>query len=261
MSHKMPWFRMYCDFLEDPKILSLAFEDQRHFVGILALKSSGVLDQSCSEKMMNRIVAQKLWISHDAIDDVKRRLFEAGLIDEEWQPRAWDRRQFVSDRDPTGADRQRRYREKSRNALRDASVTLPETETETETETDKPKAPVKPARFDPLQIELPSCIPADDWKEWIAYRRSRKLTVSEKTMNAQVAKLAEWHAAGHQPADIIATSVTNGWQGLFEPKTPPSGRTAARDERSRANYDRSADTATMMRQIEKYNIQPYDGEF
>lgn len=41
----------------------------------------------------------------------------------------------------------------------------------------------------------------------------------------------------------------------WTPKSVP------RDERSRAHYDRSADTATMMRQIEKYNIQPYDGEF
>lgn len=136
-SQKLPWFRMYCDFLEDPKILSLAFEDQRHFIGVLALKSSGVLDQSCSEKMMNRIVAQKLWISHDAVDDVKRRLCEAGLIDDDWQPMAWDKRQFVSDRDPSCAERQRRYREKTRNALRDASVTLPETETDTETNTEK----------------------------------------------------------------------------------------------------------------------------
>ena len=257
-SQKLPWFRMYCDFLEDPKILSLAFEDQRHFVGILAMKSSGVLDQSCSEKMMNRIVAQKLWISHDAIDDVKRRLCEAGLIDEDWQPLAWDKRQFVSDRDPTGAERQRRYREKSRNALRDASVTLPDTDTDTDTEK-KTKAPGKPARFDPLKVELPACIPADAWGEWIAYRRSRKLTVSEKTMKAQVGKLAEWHAAGHSPASIIATSITNGWQGLFEPKV--GGSQAPRDDRHRAHYDRTADNQTMQRQIAELGVQPYDGDF
>lgn len=87
-----PWFRMYVDFLDDPKILSLAFEDQRHFIGVLALKCSGVIDQECSLSMLDRMVAQKLWIDHSAIQEVKRRLVDAGLIDMEWQPVAWDKR-------------------------------------------------------------------------------------------------------------------------------------------------------------------------
>lgn len=330
---KLPWFRMYVDFLEDPKIIGIAFEDQRHFIGVLAMKSSGILDQECRPEMLDRIIAQKLWIDYAIIRDVKRRLVDANLIGEDWQPLGWEKRQYPSD---SSYERVKRHREKraaeglpQQNYInprkrqqvydRDGNACvycgssddltldhdIPQSmggsdevdnlvtacrpcnaskrdmtgdefrkremkrfsnaadrEEDTERETDKKtKAPGKPARFDPLQIELPSCIPADAWKEWIAYRRSRKLTVSEKTMKAQVAKLAEWHAAGHQPADIISTSITNGWQGLFEPKTPASGRTAARDERSRAHYDRSADTATMMRQIEQYNIKPYDGEF
>jgi hypothetical protein len=148
---KMPWFRVYCDILEDAKILSLAFEDQRHFIAILALKSAGVIDQNCSEKMMNRIVAQKLWISHDAIDDVKRRLVDADLIDSDWQPKNWDKRQCRSDTDPTNADRQKRFRDKQKgvdlplehecenaknnsNALCNAQVTGLDTDTEEEKE-------------------------------------------------------------------------------------------------------------------------------
>ena len=54
-----PWFRMYCDFLDDAKLISLAFEDQRHFIGILALKCSDVLDQQVANpKLLDRIVAQ-----------------------------------------------------------------------------------------------------------------------------------------------------------------------------------------------------------
>lgn len=88
----------------------------------------------------------------------------------------------------------------------------------------KPKAPngaarAKPARFDPASIDLPSCIPADAWASWIAYRRKRKLTTAEETVTAQAAKLAEWHRSGHDPTKIIEASITNGWQGLFEPKT------------------------------------------
>lgn len=124
------WFRMYTDFLEDPKMLSLAFEDQRHFVGILALKSAGTLDQDAPPDLMDKIVAQRLWIDRTAISEVKRRLFDVGLIDMDWQPVAWEKRQKRSDHDPTGAERQRKIREKKRNALRNAKrnapVTLPE---------------------------------------------------------------------------------------------------------------------------------------
>lgn len=84
------------------------------------------------------------------------------------------------------------------------------------------EAPAKPARFDPLSLELPTSVPADAWASWIAYRRSRKLSTSEQTARAQVAKLAEWAASGHQPEQIIAESISNGWQGLFPPKAPAS---------------------------------------
>ena len=40
-----PWFRMYHEFAGDPVIQALAFEDQRHFVMLLCLKCSGLLDR------------------------------------------------------------------------------------------------------------------------------------------------------------------------------------------------------------------------
>lgn len=121
---KLPWFRMYTDFLNDPKLISLAFEDQRHFIGVLALKCDGAIDDAADGDLLDRIVAQRLWIDHAVIRDVKRRLIAAGLIDARWQPLAWEKRQMRSDVDATGAERQRRYREsKKRNALRDGAVT------------------------------------------------------------------------------------------------------------------------------------------
>lgn len=76
------------------------------------------------------------------------------------------------------------------------------------------------ARFDPLAVELPPSIPASSWSDWIAYRRSRKLTNNEATVKAQVSKLNEWAEAGYDPGQIINESITNGWSGLFEPKAP-----------------------------------------
>ena len=135
MSKKLPWFRMYTDFLNDPKLISLAFEDQRHFIGVLALKCDGAIDDAADGDLLDRIVAQRLWIDHAVIRDVKRRLIAAGLIDARWQPLAWEKRQMRSDVDATGAERQRRYREsKKRNALRDGAVTRLEEDTDKDKE-------------------------------------------------------------------------------------------------------------------------------
>lgn len=128
------WFRMYSDFLNDPKMISLAFEDQRHFIGILALKSDGTLDQQCDEKLRDRIIAQRLWIDYAILSDVKKRLVNAGLISESWQPLAWEKRQFVSD---NSSERVRRFREKKASVTGNVSETLqkrPQNRTDTDTE-------------------------------------------------------------------------------------------------------------------------------
>lgn len=165
MSKRLPWFRMYVDFLNDPKLIALAFEDQRHFIGLLALKSDGVLDEDVPSELLDRIVAQRLWIDHAVIREVKKRLITARLIDQDWQPLAWEKRQFDSDADPTNAARQRRYRErkkaqqptqrpgedaaiheaeahpelgtKARNVTRNVTVTGLDTDTEEEVDGDR----------------------------------------------------------------------------------------------------------------------------
>ena len=142
MSTRMPWFRMYADFLNDPKMIALAFEDQRHFVGVLALKCDGAIDDVADGNLLDRIVAQRLWIDHAIIRDVKRRLVAAGLIDANWQPLAWDRRQMRSDTDSTAAERQRRYRESRKgNALRHAPSNAAVTRLDTDTDTESPLPP------------------------------------------------------------------------------------------------------------------------
>lgn len=102
----------------------------------------------------------------------------------------------------------------------------------------------KPARFDPLSVSLPSAVKGESWKAWIAYRRSRRLTCTQATILSQLESLHAWAKSGHDPQAIIATSIGNGWQGLFEPKrqqqAPPS-RQANRDSydaQARAAQDR-----------------------
>lgn len=90
-------------------------------------------------------------------------------------------------------------------------------------------APKKPARFDPMAIDLPDCIPEDAWGRWITYRRQRKLSTTEQTAFAQIEKLVAWRGKGHSPPKIIDESIANGWQGLFEPKVGGANNASTRE--------------------------------
>jgi len=127
----LSWFRMYAEFANDPDVQSLAFEDQRHYVVILCLKCGGTLDKDYpTADRRFAVIRRTLGLDSTAIDEAKRRLMEAGLIDHHWQPLAWERRQFLSD---SSTERVQRFRERSRNV----SVTPSETEADTDTEAEK----------------------------------------------------------------------------------------------------------------------------
>lgn len=139
----MKWFRMYSDALDDDKLRLLAFEDRWHFTAVLCMKSSGLLDEPLGE-LRDRRISVKLGLTLRECDEVRRRLFEVDLIDANWQPIAWERRQYEHDSSAarTRAYRERKAAEKQREkgVLRHSDVTVTTTEAETEAETDKSKS-------------------------------------------------------------------------------------------------------------------------
>lgn len=234
MSKRLPWFRMYADFLNDPKLISLAFEDQRHFIGVLALKCDGAIDDVADGDLLDRIVAQRLWIDHAVIRDVKRRLIAAGLIDARWQPLAWEKRQMRSDVDATGAERQRRYREAQKhNALRDAAVTRLDTDTEEETEKEEDKKKATRKRAAPT-FELPDWVNRQHWDAWHSCAKRKNASDAQKQM--AVDKLARWRQAGIDYAAALENAAIAGWQGLFKPDVPASAMTPARRTPAPENF-------------------------
>lgn len=240
MSKRLPWFRMYADFLNDPKLISLAFEDQRHFIGVLALKCDGAIDDVADGDLLDRIVAQRLWIDHAVIRDVKRRLIAAGLIDARWQPLAWEKRQMRSDVDATGAERQRRYREaQNHNALRDAAVTRLDTDTEEETEKEEDKKKATRKRAAPT-FELPDWVNRQHWDAWHSCPKRKKATDAQKQM--AVDKLAQWRQAGIDYAAALENAAIAGWQGLFKPDVPTSAMTPGRRQAAPSKYAAAAAT-------------------
>lgn len=242
MSKRLPWFRMYADFLNDPKLISLAFEDQRHFIGVLALKCDGAIDDVADGDLLDRIVAQRLWIDHAVIRDVKRRLIAAGLIDARWQPLAWEKRQMRSDVDATGAERQRRYREAQKhNALRDAAVTRLDTDTDTEEETEKEEDKKKATRKRAAPtFELPDWVNRQHWDAWHSCPKRKKATDAQKQM--AVDKLDAWRQAGIDYAAALENAAIAGWQGLFKPDVPASAMTPGRRQAAPSKYAAAAAT-------------------
>lgn len=126
----MPWLRLYTEILHDPKVARLSEVLRWRFVALLCCAGSQVTPTAD-----DAAVGFVLRLKPKATAETKRQLQAAGLIDSEWFPVAWDRRQRVSDHD--AAERQRRCRQRrlSHDGVTDASRdshTLEQSRAETE---------------------------------------------------------------------------------------------------------------------------------
>jgi hypothetical protein len=108
---QMRWLRLWTDITADPKIKMLAFEDRWHFVAILCMKRRGELDSETGE-LLHRMVGAALGLGDRERDEVQRRLMEVNLVDQNWQPKSWKKRQFSSD---SSTHRVRAFRKRSGN--------------------------------------------------------------------------------------------------------------------------------------------------
>lgn len=150
----MRWLKLHNDIIDDEKIRMLAFEDRWHYVAILVCKNAGMLDDGSA--ILERKLGVKLGLSSRELDETKRRLMEVELIDDNWQPLAWDERQKSSD--PNAAERQRKYmarmKQKRESRVSDALVTRNlQVEEEVEVEKELKEIGTKRKRFAPPTLE------------------------------------------------------------------------------------------------------------
>jgi hypothetical protein len=116
----LPWFRMYAEFATDPDVQTLAFEDQRHYLVVLCLKCNGIIDNDYpTTDRRHHVIRRTLGLDTGAAEECKRRLMQAGFIDDGWQPLGCENRQYASD---SSADRTREWRER-KERLGDVTVT------------------------------------------------------------------------------------------------------------------------------------------
>lgn len=206
----MDWFRMYGEFATDPKVQMMSEADQRRFIMLLCLRcSNGGVTLHETE------VAFQLRISNEEWDTSKALFVSKGLIDEDCQPIAWDRRQFVSD---SSRARVAAHRAKKKQAC-NVTVTPPDTDTDTDTEQDQkhaatPKPKAKSSKFDPVTAK-PANVSEKAWADWCQHRREIHKPLTAKSCEQQ-AKALEGHAT---PDLVLVNSISNGWTGIFPDKT------------------------------------------
>lgn len=201
------WLRLYAETPDDAKLKLLAFEDRWHFIALLCLKAQGLLDDTRPE-LLDRAVAAKLGLSLRDADEVRRRLAEVDLIGDQWQPLGWDKRQYKSDSSTT---RVREWRAAK-------SPPIPPSEelrTETDTDTELKRCKQRSSNVSET-LHLHSTLPTDTWAEWIAHRKSQRMTCSPSALKRQLKLLEQYDTETQR--QILDTSMQAGWQGLFPPK-------------------------------------------
>lgn len=124
-----PWFRLHTDFLNNPKVQILTEALRYRYVALLCLRCNGDYENRPDDEIaLSLRVTVEEWIF------ARNEFIKRDLLTPEFEIKGWEKRQYISDiKDPTAADRQKRYRDNKRNN-RNASVTsrLPEADTDTD---------------------------------------------------------------------------------------------------------------------------------
>jgi hypothetical protein len=141
-----------------------------------------------------------------------------GFIDSTWNLLNWDKRQFITDRDISGAERQKRWRErqkeKNSNALRNVPVTLLDTDTDTDTDTDKKKKRIQ----GPAARVLPDWMPKEAWEGYVEMRKKIKKPLTDRAIGLKITALEKFRASGFDVSEILDQSTANDWTDIYEPK-------------------------------------------
>jgi len=93
-TYALPWLCLHTDILEHPKIIPLNRVQRLHFIEVLIVKRRGLLDMAfrCTQDR-DSLMARMLSIGKKSCANLKKRLMEVELIDDDWQPLGWYERQ------------------------------------------------------------------------------------------------------------------------------------------------------------------------
>lgn len=96
-----PWFRLYAEFANDPKVQLLSEQDQRRLIMIFCMRCNGDVT------LQDKHVTFQLRITPQDWAITKALFIESGFIDSDNNVLNWDKRQYISD---SSASRVARHR-------------------------------------------------------------------------------------------------------------------------------------------------------
>lgn len=96
-----PWFRMYAEFLHDPKVRVMSDIDQLRLVLLFCLRCGN------DKPLKDEHISFSLRISADEWKQTKATFIDCGFLTNKNELANWDKRQFLSD---SSADRVKKYR-------------------------------------------------------------------------------------------------------------------------------------------------------
>lgn len=79
---------------------------------------------------------------------------------------------------------------------------------------------------------LPDWIRPEVWKAFEEMRLTLKKPMTDRARGNIVERLAQFKARGHNPTEILDTSITNSWQYVYEPKPEDKSYGNGKDHRS-----------------------------
>ena len=85
-----PWFRLYSEFADDPKVQLMPEKMQRRLVMLFCARCK-------FETLVEDEIPFLLRLSLEETAETKRVFIRNGFIDEDWNVLNWDKRQYISD--------------------------------------------------------------------------------------------------------------------------------------------------------------------
>lgn len=194
-----PWFRMYGEFVSDPKVQMLSETDQRRYVMLLCIRC-GNDDETFHDEAM----AFQLRISDEEWSKTKSTLMTKNLIDKRNHPTSWNKRQYQSD---VSTSRVSKHRNKIKRSC-NVSETLPEADTDSYTEQNRTEESIlaPEALAEKKTIKKSTQLPKD-WRPNESHRsKCRELGFDADTLAdeergfinhhlARASKFADWDRA------------------------------------------------------------------
>lgn len=217
------WIKMSTDLRTHPKVVRIASAlkaDRLRVVGGLhavwclfdAHSADGSLDGYTNE----------------ALDDlIGWPGFSSALVSVDWLKETPQGLELPRFEEHNGQSAKRRAQETERKRMARAEADLSASNADEKRTREEKRREEKEKKTPAARVPgwvAPDWMPSTQWAAFVAMRKAKgkRAPFTDEARDGIVADLAKFRAAGHDVAEVLQTSVNNGWSGVFAPKAAPS---------------------------------------